>query len=228
MNPHLKKILIVGSILLLPSIFYLILITGKNQVKTLEIYGPKEAVFNPATGKADTVYHTIRPFRLLSHTGDTVTEDLVRNKIFVSDFFFATCKTICPKMSAQLMRVQDKFAREKNVILLSHTVDPDNDTPENLRNYALKYRALKGKWYFLTGDKKQIYDLARHSYYLPVMDGDGGEHDFIHSEQFVLADHHGRIRGFYDGTSRNDVDRLMDEIKVLLFEMKEEQRMTSK
>ncbi|MBL7929558.1 MAG: SCO family protein [Bacteroidia bacterium] len=222
MNPLLKKILIIGSILLLPSLFYLVLITGKNKVKPLEIYGPKEVSLNPETGKTDTVYHTIHPFRLIAHTGDSVTQELVRNKIFVTDFFFATCKSICPKMSNQLMRVQDKFAKNKNVLILSHSVDPQNDTPENLRQYSMKYRALKDKWYFLTGDKKQIYDLARHSYYLPVMDGDGGDHDFIHSEQFVLVDNHGRIRGFYDGTSRNEVDKLMEEIKVLLFEMKEE------
>jgi protein SCO1/2 len=221
MSPLLKKILIVGSILLLPSIFYLVLITGKNNVKTLEIFGPKEVVINTKTGKPDTVYHTIHPFQLIAHTGDTVTEAFVKGKIFVTDFFFATCKTICPKMSTQLMRVQDKFSQDKNVLILSHTVDPVNDTPEMLRQYAVNYRALKNKWYFLTGDKKQIYDLARHSYYLPVAEGDGGEHDFIHSEQLVLIDTQGRIRGYYDGTSRNEVDKLMDEIKVLLYELKQ-------
>ncbi len=224
MNPTIKKILIIGSILILPAVFYLVLISGRHRVHSLDIYGPKETIVDTATSLTDTLYHTIGPFRLISHTGDTVTETLTRGKIYVADFFFATCRSICPKMTAQLMRVQDKFARNPDILILSHTVDPVNDTPENLRQYAARHRALKNKWFFLTGDKKEIYELARKRYFLPVEDGDGGEHDFIHSEKFVLVDPQGRIRGYYNGTDRQEVDRLMDEIKVLLFEMKAQKK----
>ncbi len=217
-----KKILIVGSILLLPGIFYLILIRGENHYKHLAIFGPREAAPGAVAGQADTVYHTVADFALTDQDGRPLTRDAFRDKIVVADFFFATCRTICPKMSRQLVRVQEACAGDSDVAILSHTVNPAQDTVEALKAYAREYGAVEGKWYFVTGDKKTIYNLARTSYFLPAVEaGDGGPDDFIHSDQFVLLDKEKRIRGYYDGTDPAEVDRLIDEIKVLKLEYAE-------
>lgn len=217
---RLKRILVVAVILVVPCIFYLAIRTGKNNYKRLEIFGPKEIAATSTNGIPDTIYHTIGNFSLTDHYGRNISKDLVTNKIYVADFFFATCKTICPKMSDQLERVQDKFKNDSDFVILSHSVNPEGDSVSVLFDYAQKHRAIKDKWFFLTGDKKQIYDLARTSYFATAMKGDGGDNDFIHSEQFALIDKEGRIRGFYDGTDRAEVSRLMDEVLVLMNEYK--------
>jgi len=116
------------------------------------------------------------------------------------------------------MRVQNAFKDEADVVIISHTVDPENDTPPVLAKYAEKHKAIVGKWFFVTGDKKQLYDLARNSYYITAMPGDGTGDDFIHSEKMVLIDKDKRIRGFYDGTDYFEITRLIEEIKVLQYE----------
>lgn len=216
----MKKYLILFVILLVPFLTYWYIQTGRNNYKTLEIYGPKEPVTKNVNGKqlTDTLYHTIGDFSFIGHDSSLVTQALFKNKIYVTDFFFTTCKTICPKMSNQLMRVQHEFKDDNDVMLLSHTVDPEHDTPTVLAEYAGKHKAISGKWYFVTGDKKQLYDMARNSYFVTAMPGDGGESDFIHSEQVVLVDKDRRIRGFYDGTDYNEITRLIDEIKILRWE----------
>lgn len=218
----LKRVLIVAGILIIPSVFYLALRTGKNNYKHLEIFGPKEVAATTTNNVPDTIYHKIGEFSLTDHYGRTITKNLVENKIYVADFFFATCKTICPKMSTQMERVQDKFKDDNDVLMISHTVNPENDSVSVLFDYAQKHHAIKDKWYFLTGDKKQIYDLARNSYFITAMKGNGGPDDFIHSEQFVLIDKEGRIRGFYDGTDRAEVNRLIEEIEVLQWEYRKQ------
>ena len=215
----LKKILVVGSILLLPCIFFLVLIRGDNNYNRLEIFGPREAA--PAASGVDTLYHTISDFSLIDQFGTEITRSRFNGKIVVSDFFFATCQTICPEMSSQLKRVQRKFMDDDDVLILSHSVNPARDTVEALLAYSKKYNAVSGKWHFVTGDKKTIYNLARNSYFITAMEGDGGPEDFIHSEQFVLLDKEGRIRGYYDGTDAYEVNRLMDEIVVLKREYEE-------
>lgn len=202
---------------MIPGVAYLLVKSGKNNYTRLEIFGPKEPVEKTVEGKikVDTVYHTIGDFTFIDQDSNIVNQSIVNDKIYVADYFFTTCKTICPKMSDQLMRVQLAFKDDPEVMILSHTVDPEEDSPSTLNAYAEKHNAIKGKWYFLTGDKKQLYDLARNSYFVTAMPGDGGPDDFIHSEQFVLVDKQKRIRGFYDGTEYNDVKRLIDEIKVL-------------
>ena len=199
---------------------YLILRTGNNNYQRLEIYGPREPLTKTVDGKTvtDTIYHTMGDFSFIGHDSSLVTQELVRNKIYITDFFFTTCKTICPRMSNQLMRVQNAFKDDDNILILSHTVDPEHDTPGVLAQYAKKHNAIKGKWFFITGNKKQLYDMARNSYFITAMEGDGGPDDFIHSEQFVLIDKDKRIRGFYDGTDYNEVSRLIDEVKVLRWE----------
>ncbi len=216
----MKKILILFAILAMPSIAYLLMRTGKNKYITLETFGPKEPITKTVNGKVvvDTIYHSVGGFSLLNSDSVMVTEKLTEGKIFVADFFFTTCSSICPKMSGQLMRVQYEYKDDSSVVILSHTVDPEHDTPSVLKEYAKKYEAIPGKWYFLTGDKKAIYDLARNNYFISATEGDGGKGDFIHSEQMVLVDKKKHIRGYYDGTDVRDVRRLMDEIKLLEIE----------
>lgn len=199
-------------IFLIPA-SYLIISSGKNRFKHLEIFGPREV-----SSSGDTVYHSLAPFSFTDQLGNTVTEKDIAGKIVVADFFFTTCRTICPKMTMQLVRVQYAYRNDPELMILSHTVDPENDSVPVLAVYAKKHSADYRKWKFLTGDKKSLYDMARHSYMVTAMEGDGGTHDFIHSEFLVLIDKEKRIRGFYDGTIPMDVQRLIDEIKVLKLE----------
>ncbi len=179
-------------------------------LRTLPIYGPVD--------EQTKANHKVAGFSLINQDGKTVTQKDFENKIYVADFFFTTCPSICPKMSTQMERVCQKFADENTVAFLSHTVNPDADTPEVLKQYADKHHASSGKWNFVTGDKKQIYDLARYSYLVDASVGDGGENDFVHTQNFALVDKHKRIRGYYDGTDSTEVNKLMDDIAVLLYE----------
>lgn len=175
----------------------------------LPVIGPRE--FN---GK-DTIYHTVKPFELLDQDSTSFTSEELKGKNYIANFFFVTCKTICPKMSGSLFTVQTRLKHFKNLRILSFTVNPENDTPTVLKEYSKKVHSDPKVWTFLTGPKKEIYELARTSYLLNAGEGDGGPDDFIHSELFVLVDKEGKIRGMYDGTSTVDVNRLIDEYKVL-------------
>lgn len=171
----------------------------------------------------DTVFHSIPNWKLTDENGKDFLGQSLKGKIYVADFFFTRCETICPKMSTELTRVQDTFSQNEDVQLASFSVDPTHDNPEMLRVYAKKYDAKAGKWHFLTGTKSQIYPLAIKGYFIPV--ADASEYDkavktpdetFIHSEKLILVDKEGHIRGFYDGTDKKDVDRLILEIRVLV------------
>ena len=163
----------------------------------------------------DTIYHTVQPFSFINQFNDSVTGKTIANKIYVADFFFATCQSICPKMSSQLVHVQDAFKNDKDVLILSHTVNPLHDTVEVLNGYSQSYGAIKNKWHFLTGNKKEIYDMARYSYLVNALEEDGSAEGFLHSELFILVDKQKRIRGFYDGTDSVAVVKLISDIKLL-------------
>ena len=163
----------------------------------------------------DTIYHTVGDFKLQNQHKDTVTEKNIENKIYVADFFFATCQSICPQMSTQLIRVQNEFISDTDFLILSHTVNPLHDTAEVLFAYAGKYQAIKDKWHFLTGNKKTIYDLALNDYLVNALEDDGTPEGFLHSELFLLIDKEKRIRGMYDGTDSIQVNKLIDDIKLL-------------
>ncbi|MEP7170698.1 MAG: SCO family protein [Bacteroidota bacterium] len=223
-SKRVKQLLIVFAILILPCIFWLVLIRGKNNYIPIEIFGPKEVAATTTNGIPDTIYHTVGDFSLTDQFGRTVTNKTFDGKTYVADFFFATCQTICPKMTSELNFVQDKFQDDNDVVIISHTVNPEHDSVSVLYDYSNKYKALKDKWYFVTGDKKQIYDLARNSYFITAMPGNGGANDFIHSEKIVLIDHDKRIRGYYDGTDHGDMERLIDEIQVLKLEYKDKKK----
>ena len=184
----------------------------KTKKIVLPVIGEKKLAGSDAK---DTIYHTVQPFSFVNQYHDTVTEKTIENKIYVADFFFATCQSICPKMSSQLVHVQDAFKNDNNVLILSHTVNPSNDTVEVLNGYAQTYGAIKNKWHLLTGNKKAIYDMARYSYLVNALEDDGSAEGFLHSELFVLVDAQKRIRGMYDGTDSVAVVKLISDIKLL-------------
>jgi protein SCO1/2 len=181
----------------------------KSNGMLLPVFGEKKA------SGMDTVYHTIRPFFFTNQYNEPVTESTTKNKIYVADFFFATCQSICPEMSSQLVHVQEAFKNDSSVLILSHTVNPMHDTVEVLNGYAQSYGAIKGKWHFLTGSKKDIYALAKDSYLVNALEDDGTPEGFLHSELFMLIDTYGRIRGTYDGTDPVAVRKLIADIKLL-------------
>lgn len=217
--PRYLKIAGLLSLLILPAIFLLIFSTARHNFVKLPFYGEKI----PLQGK-DTLYHTIPAWSFVNQNGKTVTDQDYKGKIYIADFFFTSCGTICPKMTKQMVRLQWKMKDEayKDVRLLSHTVDPENDTPERLLRYAEKHNANLGRWDFVTGDKRALYEIGVNGYLLSTREDALAEGGFLHSEKFVLVDRKGRIRGFYDGTSTEDVDRAADEVKLLLKEEKVE------
>jgi protein SCO1/2 len=160
-------------------------------------------------------YHTIQDFELYNQNGDTITPKFYKDKIYVADFFFTTCQTICPIMTDHMLEIQEKLKDDKEVLLLSHTVIPAYDSVPILRKYADEKGVMDEKWNLVTGDKKEIYDLARKSYLAAKSDGDGGPFDMIHTENFVLVDKQKRIRGFYDGTDPTAIEELMLDIEIL-------------
>lgn len=163
--------------------------------------------------------HKIRSFSFTNQEGKTVTEETVKGKIYVVEYFFATCQGICPKMNENLNTVYQQFKGNDKVLFLSHTVDPEEDSSAALRKYALQFEADPNQWHFLTGDKKALYDQARYSYLISAQDDTTGvsiDKDFIHDNHFVLVDQNLRIRGVYDGLLPNEMMRLAGDIKILL------------
>ncbi|MCB0434919.1 MAG: SCO family protein, partial [Mangrovimonas sp.] len=185
---------------------------------------PPLPIYQPTMVNADLVdssiqdqrkYHTIADFKLINQNGDTITQDNYKDKIYVADFFFTTCATICPIMTANMVDVQEAIKNDDDVMLLSHSVTPEIDTVAQLKRYALKKGVIDSKWNLVTGDKKQIYELARKSYLAVKTTGDGGPFDMVHTENFMLIDKKRQIRGFYDGTKKEDIDRLLKDIERL-------------
>jgi protein SCO1 len=183
----------------------------KKPLRALPFFGPKQSLkIN------DTIYHQIADFKFINQDGDTITSNFTEGKIYVTDYFFTTCKSICPIMSNRLKTVYETFRNEPSFLILSHTVDPETDSSAQLKSYANNHGVNDKRWQFLTGPKKELYELARKSYLLNAEEGNGGEEDFIHTQNFALIDKEKHIRGFYDGTDSADVERLKVDIKLLL------------
>jgi len=190
---------------------------------TLSVYQPLP-IYQPASVSTELVdstlqykkkYHKIADFSLLNQNGKTITQEDYKNKIYVADFFFTTCQTICPIMTDHMVKIQKEILNDDEVMLLSHSVTPEIDTVAQLKRYAIKKGVNDKKWNLVTGDKKEIYDLARKSY-LAVKDAEfGGPFDMVHTENFMLIDKKRQIRGFYDGTNEDDIDRLLSDISIL-------------
>jgi len=183
----------------------------------LPIYQP--AMLNPelvdSTLHYKRKYHTIANFNLVNQNGDTITQKNYQGKIYIADFFFTTCPSICPIMTKNMVAIQEATIKDDDIMLLSHSVTPMIDSVPQLKKYALEKGVIDSKWNLVTGDKKQIYELARKSYFAVLDDGDGGPYDMIHTENFVLIDKKGRIRGTYDGTNSDEVEKLLDDIRIL-------------
>ncbi len=182
----------------------------------LAIFG--EQKHETKNGKIDTTYHTIPPFSFINQDGQTVTDKDYNQSVYVTDFFFTNCRSICPIMSTHMERVYKKYKGNQEVKFISHTVDPEADTVEKLKEYAIKHAAETPQWVFVTGEKTELYGIARTGYLLNAEEGDGGPDDFIHEQNFALIDKDKRIRGFYDGTDSLDINQLMKDIDLLLAE----------
>ena len=160
-------------------------------------------------------YHRIVDFSLTNQNNETVTHSDYDGHIYVADFFFTTCPSICPIMTDNMVHLQSMLNDLPEVKLLSFSVTPDIDTPQVLQAYAEKKGVDQNRWNLVTGDKKEIYNLARKSYLVVQEDGSGDEHDMIHTENFVLIDKQRRIRGYYDGTQRDAMDQILADIQIL-------------
>jgi protein SCO1 len=165
----------------------------------------------------DTVYHTIADFSLLNQLGDTLQREDVLGKVYVADFFFTSCPTICPVMKKEMLRVYEQFKTSPDFRILSHSIDPKHDTVEVLKDYAEKLGVSDAStWNFLTGDQEQIFELGQTSYLTTAMEDQQEPGGFLHNGAFLLIDQQGRIRGVYDGTKSDQVDRLLADIPKLL------------
>lgn len=186
----------------------------------LQVFQPKDV--NPELVDEDmqrtAKAHRIAPFKLIDQNGDSVTNKTFEDKIYVADFFFTTCPSICPKMTANLSELSEHYAEDDDIMFLSHSVTPVRDSVPVLAAYADKYQVNSEKWRLTTGEKTHIYELARRSYFAVTTEGDGGDSDFIHTENFILVDKERKIRGFYDGTSAEDMERLKEDITILRYE----------
>ena len=192
-----------------------------NSIKKLPYLGEPTITSHEENGKlvADTLYSTIPAFSFMNQDGKVVTNKTFDGGIYVSDFFFTTCPTICPKMKAELLRVYDAFKNEPRVKILSHTIDPEHDSVEVLHEYAGRLQVSSDKWNFVTGNKDSIYTMAE--YYLSTAEEAPNEPGgFIHSGALVLIDQQKHIRGVYDGTKPEEVDQLIKDIPLLLGEIK--------
>ncbi len=189
-----------------------------SRVAALPFY--KEATFTPHWLDVDSeeadIMHRIPSFNLVNQLGQEVTEETFKNKIYIADFFFTTCPGICPKMTANMMVLQEEFLEDDDVLLLSHSVTPETDSVSALKRYAETKGIINSKWHLVTGDRKQIYDLGRQAYFAEEDLGiDKTEADFLHTENFVLIDKNRHIRGIYNGLNKTSVQQLIADIKTL-------------
>lgn len=194
-------------------LFYFLLTPSKK----LPVFSPVDV--NPRLVDASMQHvkknHKIAKFELIDQNGEKVTQETYKDKIYVADFFFTRCGTICPIMTTNMSLIQKEFLNDDEVMMLSHSVTPIMDSVPVLKEYALKKGVVDKKWHLVTGSKKEIYELARKSYFAVLDEGDGGAQDFIHTEQFILIDKKKRIRGYYDGTSTDDIARIIEDIAIL-------------
>lgn len=176
-----------------------------------------EAITDKGNKVIDTVYHTVPNLKFQTQNGDSLELDSLRGSIYVANFFFATCPGICPKLNAQMERIQKNFIHDSQVKLLSITVDPEKDSISALRKYAQDHDAIPGKWYFLRNTKSEVYKLAEEGFKVTARDeGNASVEAFMHSEKLVLVDWDGNIRGYYSGLDSTRVNKLMGDIVLLL------------
>ena len=204
--------LIVFSAISVPVFYHLLKVDKK-----LKIYNPADV--NPSlvhqSIKHITKDHSIGDFELINKNGKIIINKNYKNKIYIADFFFTRCTNICIAMAYNMSELQDYYKNDNDIMFLSHSVTPVMDSVPILKEYAINKGVIDGKWNVTTGSKKHIYDLARKSYMAVIEEGNGGEDDFIHTEQFILIDKEKRIRGFYDGTDKKDMIKLKEDVVIL-------------
>ncbi len=196
------------------GILFFLLACKDNVSKKLPLLGRHEYI--ETDNGTDTIFHTIKPFAFIDQDSAVITNATYEGKIYVSDFFFTSCPSICPLMKVQMLRIYEKYLDNPEVGILSHTIDPEYDDVARLKDYAERLDVTSDKWHFVTGLKDSIYNIAQTSYYIGVRD-DGS---FEHSGKFVLVDKQKRIRGVYDGTDEEAIDKLLKDMDVLLLEYK--------
>ena len=211
-----RDFITVGFIIAFSAVAITLFYTILKPVETLPIYQPAEINDKLVDSSVIHVskYHKISDFELTNQNGQIITQEFYKNKIYVADFFFTTCQDICPIMTKNMFRLQEELKDDNDILFLSHTVIPEVDTVQQLKKYAVENNVDDFKWNLVTGEKKQIYDLARKSY-LAVEDAEYGKFDMIHTENFILIDKQRQIRGFYDGTNDDEIEQLISDIKIL-------------
>lgn len=216
-----RKFIVLGLLIGIVPVALLFLRTGRHTFITLPYYGERELI-----APGDTLYHTVPPFSFLDQDSNLVTDESTKDRILVVDFFFTSCRSICPRMSKEMQQLQFKLSDRAydDVLFLSHTVDPGHDTPPVLKEYARKLEADTGRWKFLTGDATTIYRQGNLGYLLSALRDSASAEEFVHSPNFVLVDKRKHIRGIYDGTRTSSVDSLATDIKMLIAEEKRRKR----
>lgn len=212
-----KNKLFIGIFLVFSVVFIVVAYQLLKPKKELPIFNPADV--NPemvdSTVQHVSKYHTISDFSFINQNGKIITQKDYEGKIYVADFFFTTCETICPIMKDNMLLVQEAIKNNPKVMLLSHTVMPEIDNVATLKKYALEKGVLDSKWNLVTGDKKDIYYIARKSYLAVKTENAAEMYDMVHTENFVLVDTKKRVRGFYDGTKKEDIVRLIEDIVFL-------------
>lgn len=191
----------------------------EEATKNLPVLGPYTVEDEIVDGvlRTDTVFTTIRDFSFVDQDGNTVDQATTAGKVYVTDFFFTSCPTICPKMKQQMLRIYDRFETNDDVLLLSHSIDPKRDSVGRLKTYADKLGISSTKWHLMTGDRDSIYSMAKH-YMIAAQEDELAPGGFAHSGAFLLVDKNRQIRGVYDGTNPEEVDQLMLDLEFLLNE----------
>ncbi|WP_452225579.1 SCO family protein [Lacinutrix chionoecetis] len=202
---------------ILSAVIIVIIYNILNVEKPLPIWNPESIDTSLVDSTIQHVrkYHKIADFSLTNQNGKTITQNDYKNKIYVADFFFTTCQTICPIMTDHMREIQKEIINDDDIMLLSHSVTPEIDSVAQLKKYARLKGVNDTKWNLVTGDKKQIYELARKSYLAVKTTGNGDQYDMIHTENFMLIDKKRQIRGYYDGTDPEAISQLLDDIKKL-------------
>ncbi|HEY9197481.1 MAG TPA: SCO family protein [Mucilaginibacter sp.] len=216
-----KKVTILVLILAVPGfLYYLLTAKGKNRYKPLAFFGPKEVekTSHKFHGKVipDTNYYRLPPFKLTDQDGKPFTQANLEGKIFVAGFFYTHCPTVCNTINKNVSYLVGTYWKNKMVYFLSITVDPERDTPDVLKNYLQSFKPESNRWMFLSGDTSSVYNLARRGFLVDAVQT--GKNDFIYSDKLILVDQDKHIRGYYSGANTTEVNRLNDEIKVLIAE----------
>tara|TARA_B100000767_G_C19575133_1_gene454936 strand:- start:58 stop:738 length:681 start_codon:yes stop_codon:yes gene_type:complete len=204
--------LAVFSGIVIPVFYHLLKVNNR-----LKIYNPADV--NPRLVDESILHvqknHNIADFNLINQNGKKITNKDYEGKIYIADFFFTRCQNICIAMAYNMSELQEFYKNDTDIMFLSHSVTPLIDSVSVLKEYAMNKGVIDGKWNVTTGEKKHIYGLARKSYFAVLDEGNGDENDFIHTEQFILVDKKRRIRGYYDGTNDQEMEKLKEDIVFL-------------